>query len=127
MTKQEALKIINQVGENFGWQVGKVGANYENGYMKAIRDCKFALQNAKDDFVEVNKMVDHSGYFQNGKNDIVESNKMITNADRIRSMTDEELVKCLICPHCIVKSFKCNIFEVNCKECILKWLKEKVE
>ena len=111
MTKQEAVKIINKVGEDFGWLVGKISANYENGYMKAVRDCKFALQNAKDDFVGVNKMV-------------------VTNADRIRNMSDEELVNFIktynYCEFCrLLPNEECNRF--SCNQTIDIWLKEKVE
>jgi hypothetical protein len=53
MTKADVIRIINQVGEDFGWQMGKVGANYENGYMKAIRDCKQAFNH----IVDSNKMI----------------------------------------------------------------------
>lgn len=104
MTKQEALKIINQVGEDFGWQMGKVGANYENGYMKAILDVKQAF----DHIVEANKMV-------------------VTNADRIRNMTDEELTELL------EKSCMKRVGDKWCechscwRDCVPKWLKEKVE
>ena len=54
MNREEAIKIINKVGEDFGWQMGKISANYENGYMQAIRDCKAMF--AKFDN-EVNGMV----------------------------------------------------------------------
>ena len=100
MTKQEALKIINQVGEDFAWQMGKVGANYENGYMQAIRDCKSAL----------NKSVQ----------------KVETNADRIRNMSDEELEEFINYPCKFIKTEK-NACTFYCDECIPKWLKEKVE
>lgn len=40
LTRKEAIRRINQVGENFGWQVDKVPVNYCNGYMQAVRDCK---------------------------------------------------------------------------------------
>ena len=111
MTKEGAVKIVNQVGEDFGWQMGKVGANYENGYMKAIRDCKFALQNAKDDFVEVNKMI-------------------VTNADRIRNMSDEELADFITmfdyCEFCrLFSNEECNKF--HCANTTNIWLKAKVE
>lgn len=102
MTKQEALKIINQVGEDFGWQMGKVGANYENGYMKAIRDVKNAF------------------------NHIVEADKMIvTNADKVRNMTDEELLIFLQNP--CNETIKNGCIGRLCKDCIKQWLKEKVE
>ena len=95
------------------------------------------LQEFKDDFVEANKKVDHSGYFQNGKDHIGEPNKMIdqfrdgtkkvvTNADRIRAMTDDEWIDffayngfCHNISYCRANGY--------CRECIKEWLKEKVE
>ena len=101
---EETVKIINQVGEDFGWLIGKISANYENGYMKAVRDCKYAIKHS----VEVNKMI-------------------VTNADRIRSMTDEELANFL------KKSCDEQVGLDWCRnhdcygDCIHKWRKEKVE
>ena len=45
-----------------------------------------------------------------------------TNADRIRSMTDEELAERILCPYgaCIYR-------ERVCPECVLDWLKSEVE
>lgn len=106
MTKQEALKIINQVGEDFGWQMGKVGANYENGYMKAIRDCKAVFQ--KEEHIRE------------------DTKKVVTNADRIRNMTDEELAEIVMC-HYEYAGRKRFCLGQTCTECSLKWLKEKVE
>lgn len=57
MTKADVLKILDQVGTDFGWQIGKISANYENGYMQAIRDCKARFYGL-DHFVESNKMID---------------------------------------------------------------------
>ena len=52
-----------------------------------------------------------------------------TNADRIRSMTDEELAKCLSRIQCPDNRFRgdydCSIFH-NCGECWLDWLKQEV-
>ena len=105
MTKQEAIKIINKVGEDFGWQMGKVGANYENGYMKAIRDVKNAF------------------------NHIVDSNKMIvTNADRFFELSEKEICRFVngFCIERFYDSGRCENFE-DCTSCKIAWLKEKVE
>lgn len=45
-----------------------------------------------------------------------------TNADRIRSMPDEELVSVLACPP-TESSFYCAP-SIACDECILNWLKQ---
>lgn len=51
--------------------------------------------------------------------------KPMTNADRIRSMTDEELAKVIMCPY-----DRDDRDERDCKEgcwkCCLKWLKSEV-
>lgn len=44
----------------------------------------------------------------------------ITNADRIRAMTDEELVKHLAC-----QWKECKNMDVECDKCPLDWLKEE--
>ena len=55
-----------------------------------------------------------------------------TNADRIRSMTDEELALAIMCPAEYDLNFnkneKCNgEMNKNCYECSLKWLQEERE
>lgn len=55
-----------------------------------------------------------------------------TNADRIRSMTDEELALAIVCPAEYDLNFnkneKCNgEMNKNCYECSLKWLQEERE
>lgn len=106
MTNKKALQKINKVGEDFGWQMGKISSNYENGYMKAIRDCKVVF--LKDD------------------------KKVVTNADRIRNMSEEELAEFLCkfdaCQRCSHNSDNA-CYTKNCDEIGIteKWLKEKVE
>ena len=54
----------------------------------------------------------------------------MTNGDKIRAMTDEELLEFLMgldfefCEYCTVRS-TCSDHE-GCQETILKWLKEEV-
>ena len=55
-----------------------------------------------------------------------------TNADRIRSMTDEELAEFfekleVVCDMCAFKVGCCNIAPDNCKSGLLKWLQSEVE
>ena len=55
-----------------------------------------------------------------------------TNADRIRSMTDEELAANMMCPAEYDLNFnkneKCNgEVNKNCYECLLKWLRAESE
>lgn len=51
--------------------------------------------------------------------------KPMTNADRIRSMSDEELVSVLACPP-TESSFYCAP-SIVCDECILNWLKQECD
>lgn len=57
--------------------------------------------------------------------------KVATNADRIRSMTDEELAE-ILSSYCVDKSLfnKCNLRyilsdENVCKKCYLEWLRSE--
>lgn len=50
-----AQKKIEKVGKDFEWQVNAVPADYANGYLQAVRDCKAACY---DGIVEVNKIKD---------------------------------------------------------------------
>ena len=46
-----------------------------------------------------------------------------TNANHIRSMTDEELAEFLTEYHCVYKAPHC--METNCTQCWLNWLKKE--
>ena len=48
--------------------------------------------------------------------------KPITNADRIRSMTDEELADIIQCP----MSANCDP-DIPCRVCVLRWLRYPVD
>lgn len=48
----------------------------------------------------------------------------MTNADRIRSMTDEELVSIIDCPYGIYPIEDCK--KPICWSCKMEWLKEEV-
>lgn len=49
----------------------------------------------------------------------------LTNADRIRSMTDEELANIIMCPNDIDADLCCS--EKTCFECSLEWLQSEVK
>lgn len=49
----------------------------------------------------------------------------MTNADKIRSMTDEELAKVIMCD-CTMGSAECNS-KSDCVECCLEWLQQPAE
>lgn len=52
----------------------------------------------------------------------------MTNADRIRSMTDEELAMALLCVlRNLLKSDKVCDFNHDCKDCTLSWLQKESE
>ena len=52
-----------------------------------------------------------------------------TNADLIRSMTDEELAVTIMCPNETgMANIECNNSDgCNCRKCCLKWLQSEVE
>lgn len=50
-----------------------------------------------------------------------------TNADRIRSMTDEELAMAIMCPAEFNGSDKVCDFSHDCKDCTLSWLQKESE
>lgn len=51
-----------------------------------------------------------------------------TNADRIRSMTNEELAEVLVEPHCDRRTTaECKSYHGNCQQCVLDWLKQPAE
>ena len=53
---------------------------------------------------------------------IGKDNNVITNADRIRAMTDDELVEWLdFCPQLYCEA------SADCRKCVLNWLKQPVE
>lgn len=53
----------------------------------------------------------------------------MTNADRIRSMTDEELAIHMMCPNEMgLAEIECDKIDCcNCYECLLKWLRAESE
>ena len=55
--------------------------------------------------------------------------KRMTNADRIRSMSDEELAMNMMCPNENgLGEIECDKSDnCNCYACILKWLQSEVE
>ena len=49
----------------------------------------------------------------------------MTNADHIRSMTDEELAYLMAMPHCDRRTTdECRGFHGECPSCVLDWLKQ---
>lgn len=60
---------------------------------------------------------------------VEEANRKQTNADRIRSMSDEDLAMNMMCPNENgLGEINCDKSDnFNCYECILKWLQSEVE
>lgn len=73
------------------------------------------------------------------KQNAVDKYTKMTNADRIRSMSDEELTKIILCPYDTagkpIEIMPCvrdgNVQELvppeDCKKCIMEWLQSEVE
>lgn len=53
--------------------------------------------------------------------------KIKTNADRIREMTDEELVDVVPCPMTVDCVSEECVSKVSCALCILRWLRAPAE
>lgn len=53
--------------------------------------------------------------------------KKPTNADRIRSMSDEELAEIIACPKGLFDRMECFDYSRHCKDCVLEWLQQPVE
>ena len=56
-------------------------------------------------------------------------NNEMTNGDRIRSMTDEELIKMLENRHsyCELCSYQSLFSQPDCEDCFAKWLQQDAE
>ena len=50
-----------------------------------------------------------------------------TNADRIRSMSDEELAEVIACPKGLFARMGCFDDNRDCKHCALEWLQQPAE
>ena len=73
------------------------------------------------------------------KQHAVDKYTRMTNADRIRSMSDEELTEIIMCPYDTagkpIEIMPCvrdgNVQELvppeNCKKCMMEWLQSEVE
>lgn len=59
---------------------------------------------------------------ENYMKSIEQKGRKMTNADRIRSMTDEELASKIMCPY----EREYRDCKDDCYECCLKWLKSEV-
>jgi len=58
----------------------------------------------------------------------LEDNAPCTNGDRIRAMSNEELVKTgCFCPRDFDQKFECDPETKDCKTCLLDWLNSQVE
>ena len=58
--------------------------------------------------------------------DCLDFKKSITNADKIRSMTDEELALTIMCPFDTDPEL-CNGYAPTCYDCTLDWLKKEAD
>lgn len=83
-------------------------------------------------------MIDLEPVFQKIRDDIKELDKKQTNADRIRSMTDEELAEFLLkvqnayAEPCMTGDGVCKwedypTHDKGCKDCFKEWLQQETE
>ena len=50
----------------------------------------------------------------------------MTNGERIRQMTDEELLDLLDGVICFIIDY-CRLPDIECRDCIMNWLKQEVK
>ena len=50
-----------------------------------------------------------------------------TNADRIRSMSDEELAEIIACHKGLFDRMECFDYSRHCEDCVLEWLQQPAE
>lgn len=115
--------------------VSDMQMEYENGVLKAVQNVGFHVD--KEELAKA-LVYDRGQYekgYEDGFKDGAESVRAlapyetITNADRIRSMTDEELAEFLtfngfcnaspLCPH--------RNDDIQCEQCVIEWLKSEVK
>ena len=78
------------------------------------------------------KIKEKTGLDPNSFYDLVELKKLLnhdkqTNADRIRSMSDEELAEVIMCPHDSDGSCRDVNSGKSCIQCSLEWLQSETE
>lgn len=84
-----------------------ISRNYGNeGYEIIIKTDSHEHYRATEDFAR--RLIDHT--------------KPATNAEKIRAMTDMELIDVIVCPYA-----QCKGVFTNCCECMLNWLHQPAE
>lgn len=110
-----------------GWEIEEPKGNYE-----VLRARKAGRKNplivyTKADAKEHLSLMDRDGGVVRAF--LRDCKKPKTNADRIRSMSDEELAMCMMCPNeNSLAEINCDHSDnCNCYGCILRWLQSEVE
>lgn len=104
-------------------------------FIIALRDiAQICLENNTDNLILSFDLSDNRQLCVDISFEVEENNddKKCTNADRIRSMSDEELADIILCPYDTAG----NPIEImlqklvspdNCKKCMIEWLQSEVE
>lgn len=99
---------------------------YVDGYTACFNQYSECLKNRKSVLDSKKKME----IYLAAVTGVLEATGNATNADRIRSMTDEELAKTLnvsICPPGCNEIWACEKQEELCHDCWLDWLKQECD
>ena len=141
MTREEAIRWMEDEKSSLeyaptlnGCQMTKEWQDAIDVYSMAISALRQQELSSYSQVVESSDMFDEDGG-EILKGETVKDRHQMTNADRIRSMSEKELVKIPYsgAPHCISKDpAKCNRHDFvdglsPCEQCYLKWLQQPAE
>lgn len=142
-----AIEIVNQVAEEFATDIN-VGNSWKIIYDKVLElEKEYAMSGAIENVNDCIRLENLLQYFKeelreennqsltNNNQSLTNSNQSLTNADKIRSMSNEELAEFLpIVSNCMCQptdeclKIICNKGECSkTKECALHWLQSEVE
>ncbi len=108
-----------------GWEIEKPKGIYEVLRARKAGRQQPLIVYTKADAKEHLTVMDRD--FENVRAFLRDKKKTQTNADRIRSMTDEELALTVMCPADITGGdTKCDQYH-NCRKCTLDWLQRESE
>lgn len=122
VTVNDLIKILDTEGNRYGGATGKprmLNLSLNGNFAGSIESVK--LDGYGDGLITDVTM------------EITSSKFTTTNADRIRSMTDEELAESNLCPHMV--NWKKGNYDTcvhpndkdACKKCMLDWLQSEAE
>lgn len=100
MKRQDALRKINQVGENFAKMMPCLPNNYVNGYMQAVRDCKVPFYVDE----KIDKVEEPMEYLTTEFAEYI-CDMVCGNLDDVKNQEDADR----ICDECKMSKYICDI------------------